>query len=244
MTSLKNPASATRKLSALLRKLGDGSRPEAHPSHDEPIATLVMSFLLWESTMDKALAAYERLRDEVVDFNDLRVCMPHETADILGPRYPRVQERCQRLRAVLRSIYLREHAVSLDKHKAAGKREVKKYVDSLEGIVPYVASRVLLLSFDSHAIPVDEQLRLCLAKIEVCEPQIELVDLATWLGSQIKAEDAAAAHYALQAWVERTGGGAGGSGGAGVGERKSASRTPSPRKAADSAHRNAKSPVK
>lgn len=240
MTSVKNPAIATKKLSALLRKIGDGSRPEAHPPHDDPIATLVMSFLLWESTMDKALAAFERLRTEVVDFNDLRVCMPHETMEILGPRYPRVQERCQRLRAVLRSIYLREHSVSMDKHKTTGKREVKKYVDSLEGVVPYVASRLLLLSFDSHAIPVDEQLRACLAKIEVCEPQMELVDLATWMGSQIKAEDAAGAHYALQAWAERTGGGSGTS----VADRKSTNRSSAPRKSGDSAHRNAKSPVK
>jgi hypothetical protein len=223
-----------------LRKLGDGSQPEAQPPHGEPIATLVMSFLLWESSMDKALAAFQRLRDEVVDFNDLRVCMPHETMEILGPRYPRVQERCERLRAVLRSIYLREHAVDLDKYKVTGKREVKKYVDSLEGIVPYVASRVLLLSFESHAIPVDEQLRASLSKADVCEPQVELVDLATWLGSHIKAEQAAGAHYALQVWAE--GNGSGASGGSSAGDRKSSRRSTTSRKPA--AGRGAKSSVK
>jgi hypothetical protein len=240
MTSVKHPANATRKLGALLRKLGDGSPPDAHPPHGDPIATLIMSFLLWESTMDKALAAFQRLRDEVVDFNDLRVCMPHETMEILGPRYPRVQERCERLRAVLRSIYLREHAVDLDKHKSTGKRDVKKYVDSLEGIVPYVASRVLLLSFESHAIPVDEQLRASLTNAEVCEPQVELVDLATWLASQIKAEHAAGAHYALQLWAE--GSGAGGPGGSSAGVRKSSRRATTSRKSA--ANRGAKSSVK
>ena len=133
-----------------------------------------------------------------------------------------------RLRAVLRSIYLREHAVSMDKHKSAGKREVKKYVESLEGIVPFVSSRLLLLSFESHGVPVDEQLRSALAKHEICEPQMELVDLGTWLGSQIKAEDAVGAHFALQEWAEKYGSGSSGSSG----------------KSADAPHRSAKSSVK
>ena len=95
MTTIKNPALAHKKLSALLRRLGGGSPAKDMPPHADPVATLVMSMLLWESTTDKALAGYERLVREVVDFNDLRVCMPHETADLLGPRNttPRSSER-------------------------------------------------------------------------------------------------------------------------------------------------------
>src|SRR5438552_5300201 len=119
---------------------------------------MVFSFLLWESTTDKAMAGYARLFEHLVDFNDLRVSLPHETAEILGPRYPRVLDRCQRLRAALRTIYIREHAVHLNILKDTGKRDARKYIESLEGIVPFVASRVLVLSFETHAIPVDDQL--------------------------------------------------------------------------------------
>ena len=35
-----------------------------------------MSFLMWESTTSKAQSAFERVLDSVVDFNELRVCMP------------------------------------------------------------------------------------------------------------------------------------------------------------------------
>ena len=156
---MKNAPVAAKKLSALLKKIGPSKAPANLPHGDDPIAVLVMSFLMWEATTDKAIAGYSRLFEQVVDFNDLRVSMPHETAEILGPRYPRVLDRCQRLRAVLRNIYLREHAMILNSLKDTGKRDARKYIESLEGIVPYVASRVLVLSFDTHAIPVDYQLR-------------------------------------------------------------------------------------
>jgi hypothetical protein len=161
-----------------------------------------MSMLLWESSTDKALAAYVRLMEQVVDFNDLRVCMPHETLEIIGPRYPRALDRVQRLRAVLRNIYLREHAMKLDRLPATGKREIKKYIESLEGIVPYAAARVLLLSFDTHCIPVDDQLRTHLIDADVVDASIEIPELSNWLSTQVKAGDGATAHFALQSWID------------------------------------------
>ncbi len=218
---MKNAAVGAKKLSALLKKIGDVDAPapvtppgdESPPAegdapvrHD-PIATLVMSFLMWESTAEKAQAAYDRILESVVDFNDLRVSMPHETVEMIGPRYPLALNRAQRLRASLRNIYLREHAVSLDKPAAAGKRDLKKYIDSLEGMVPYVANRVLLLCFDTHGMPVDEQLRTALIEAEVADASVEVPELASWLASQIRAGDAASTHAALQSWMDSKSGG-------------------------------------
>lgn len=199
---MKNAPIAGKKLSALIRKIGPVKAPANLPHGDDPLAVLVMSFLMWESTTDKAIAGYSRLFEHVVDFNDLRVSMSHETAEILGPRYPRVLDRCQRLRAVLRNIYLREHSMSLQSLKDSGKRDAKKYIESLEGIVPYVAARVLVLSFDTHAIPVDDQLRTHLIEAEVGDPSVEIPELSSWLASQIKAGDGAAVHYAMQSWMD------------------------------------------
>lgn len=198
---MKNASHCVKKLSALLKKAGTVAPPE-FPSPGDPVAVLVMSMLMWESTTAKALTAYAKLMEQLVDFNDLRVCMPHETLELIGPRYPRALDRCQRLRAVLRNIYLREHAVNLDRIAATGKREVKKYIETLEGIVPYAASRVMLLSFGTHAIPVDDQLRIQLIEAEASDSSMEVPDLSTWLASHIKAEDGIAAHYCLQSWID------------------------------------------
>ena len=198
---MKNASVAAKKLTALLKRIGT-VEPPALPSSADPVATLIQSLLLWESTTEKATAAYARLMEHLVDYNDLRVCMPHETVDIIGPRYPRALERCQRLRAVLRNVFLREHAIKLDRLPTTGKREIKKYIESLEGIVPYAAARSLLLSFDVHIIPVDDQLRAQLIEADVCDASVEIPELMNWLTTQAKQGEGAAVHYALQAWID------------------------------------------
>ena len=155
---MKNANECAKKLTQLLRKLPAADPPEI-PDMDDPVAVLVLSFLMAESTTDRAIAAYAKLRARVVDFNDLRVSMAHETAGYLGARYPMAVERCDRLRSTLRNIYLREHSVKLDHLSAYSKRDVRKYLESLEGMMPYASARVMLLAFDAHAMPVDERLR-------------------------------------------------------------------------------------
>ncbi len=198
---MKNGESCSKKLGELLKRLGTRRAPELSDA-DDPLAVLVMSFLIWESTTARAVAAYKRIRENIVDFNDLRVSLPHEIQEFIGPRYPQGHERCQRLRAALRSIYLREHAVNLDRQRSFSKRDVKRYIDSLDGIVPYVSSRVMLLCFDTHGIPVDEQLRAALVEVGAADASADLGELSSWLARQVKASDGAAAHYALQAWTD------------------------------------------
>jgi endonuclease III len=215
---VKNAAVAAKKFTALLKKIGrvdppppawrlgsadEGAAPEgdATAAHD-PIATLVMSFLMWESTTDRAQTAYQHIRNSVVDFNELRVCMPHETVEIIGQRYPLALNRAQRLRAAMRNIYLREHAMNLDKHASGGKRDLRKYIESLEGMVPYVANRTLLLCFETHVLPVDEQLRTALIEAEVADASVEVPELATWLAMHVKAPEILNVHAALQKWMD------------------------------------------
>jgi len=146
--------------------------------------------------------------------------MPHETVEIIGQRYPLALNRAQRLRAAMRDIYLREHAMSLDRQASGGKRDLRKYIESLDGMVPYVAHRVALLCFDTHVMPVDEQLRTALIEAEVADAAIEVPELASWLAVHVKAAEIVAAHAALQTWMDRQSNAA---------ERKSTRRAPTRR---------------
>ena len=129
-----------------------------------------------------------------------------------------------RLRAALRNIYLREHAVNLNKLMGSGKREARKYIESLEGIVPYVSSRLALLSFDTHIVPVDDQLRTLLIEAEVSDNSVENAELGSWLAAQVKAGDGPTTHAALQAWVDEQVGTSGGT------EKKAAGKSRKPAK--------------
>lgn len=219
---MKNATQCAKKLKALLSK----EKPPAQPVWPEGagvLEVLVHSFLLWECTAEKAQAAWEKIQDAVVDYNELRVTMPQEVGALIGARYPRAAERCERLRATLRDIYLREHAIELDQLRGQGKREIKKYLDSLDGAPPFVSSRVQLLCFDIHSIPVDEQLRRALIEAGAADEEADVNALSTWLSRQIKAADAAAAHAALQRWAE---------GQSRRGERRTSARKPTAKKKA------------
>ena len=206
---MKNPQTSEKKLTSLLRKIK--KTPPAEPEKfTDAIEVLVRSFLIWDSTTIKASAAYKRIMDQIVDFNDLRVSMPHELVDWIGPRYPMALERCQRLRAALRHTYKREHSVSLESLHGMGRREIRHYLRSLDGVAPYVADRVTLLCFDAHCIPVDDRLQVAMVGAGVCDDSIAVADLSSWLARQVKAADAVPTHYALQAWSDSVGSGAAG----------------------------------
>lgn len=198
---MKNPRESAKRLAALLKKLKKPARPQ--DANGGPLTVLVKSFLMWDSTTAKAESAYKRITDRVVDFNDLRVSMPQEIVEWIGPRYPQALDRSQRLRAVLRHTYKREHAVSFERLSGMGRREIKRYLRSLDGITPYVADRVTLLCFDAHCIPVDERLRRAMVKAGVAEESIEVNELSSWLTRQVPASEALATHQALQAWADR-----------------------------------------
>lgn len=201
------------KLHALLRRLrtrygAQIARAEAvspgapAPGEADPLLELVNAFLLWECNRQKAELAMKRIASAVVDVNELRVCFPDEIVSILGARYPRVEERAMRLRASLNDIYIREHAVTLSKLRAASKRDAWKYLSTLDGMPQFVAARVLLMALGGHAAPVDERLLARLIAEGVAEPDATIEQAAGILERAIKAGDSVESHQLLLAWAE------------------------------------------
>lgn len=188
-------------LDALLASLPPAEAPEM-PESDDPLVVLLQSFLAADATVDKARAGWEKIRADIVDLNDLRVCMADEIVQMIGPRFPLATERSERIRAALRSVYLREHEMSLASLASASKRDVRKYLDTLDGMLPYVAARTLLLGFGGHAVPVDDRLLGQLMDKGVAVEGEDAGELSSWLTRQVKAADGIDVHHRLQAWSE------------------------------------------
>ncbi len=202
----------TRRLTSLLKRL----RSEHPDLASEPASSLapvpewadavldefLLSFLMWESTTAKARAALRRIRECVVDYNELRVCLPHELSELMGERYPRAQERTERLHAALTDLYKREHAMSFARLADAPKRDALSYLTSLEGVPPYVASRVLVVSLGGHAVPVDERLVALLVAEGVVESGATAESAASWLDRHVRAPEALPTHLLLQLWSD------------------------------------------
>lgn len=194
-----------RLASLLTRLLGEVEPAVASPEcgHEtiEPLVhLLVYSYLLWESTPTVSSVAIDRLYGSIVDPNELRVSMPQEIEEWIGVRDPVSLERAQRLRASLNSIYRREHLVTLEALASASKREVREYLDALEGMPSFVAARVTLFGFHGHAIPTDQRLCALLEREDVLAPGLATAEVERWLERQIRASDGEQIVLVLDAW--------------------------------------------
>lgn len=175
---------------------------EGRPEHASPLLwQLVFSLLAWETAPARAVAVNKRLHAEVLDYNELRVCLPEEIVAILGDRYSRAHERAVRLRSTLNDLFRRQHAVTLDHLTTMNKRDARAYLESLEGCPPYVAARIALFELDAHALPADERLMSAL-RAQGCLPEVSDPHAAsTWLERQLRTGEAKSACLLLEAWV-------------------------------------------
>lgn len=205
-----------KKFAALIKRLRSEYEAPAGPQADASAPPLgdgdpvlqqaVYSFLIWETTTTQAQAGLKRLRDTFVDLNELRVCFPEEISSAIGERFPRSRERASRLRAVLNDVYRREHGLTLARLVDQPKRDARTYLESLEGMPTFVAARIALLCFGSHAVPVDERLLGLLTAERAVEPDLPVEEAGAWVERQVRANEAAATHQALRSWADEEGG--------------------------------------
>lgn len=209
-----------KELSSLLKKLrsahadvleagpgggsgGGGGNGGAFIDAEEPIlGHFVRAFLLWESTTPKGAAAAKKIEAAVVDFNELRVCMPDELVALIGERYPRAAERAQRLRAALNEIYSREHRVTLEPLLKLSKRDAKEYLDSLEGVPGFVSARVSLICLGGHSAPVDGRILRRLVDADIVGAAAGPDDAAGILERKLRAGELLEAYLLLQAHAD------------------------------------------
>jgi len=198
---VKDAKSYAKRWTALYKKLKLKYAPEQIVPA-KPVPQVVAAFMQWESTSKAADTALNRLWSQLIDLNDLRVSHPHELIEILGSRYPRAQERVDRLHDVLQEIYVREHDMTMRSLHNKGKKEVRAYLDTLPGMVPYVAAQVTLLCYDGHAVPVDPTLAELLMNQLVFEEEATDGEIASFLERQVRAGQGEEVHSVLRAWVD------------------------------------------
>jgi len=190
------------KLASLLKKITP-SEPKAPEGADlEPVTQLIFSFLLWDATVKQANNALDRLLESFVDFNELRVSHPKEVAEVLGPRYPRVHERSERLLDSLQDVFVRHYGITLEPLKGKSKREAKQYLETLAGAPPYVTARLMLLVCGGHAVPVDDRLLDALRDEGVVDDDATIEQAQSMLERNIKAAEAPSAVAALQDFAD------------------------------------------
>lgn len=196
---MKNATEFAKKFKTFRRKL-----PLVKVAEREHgvIGEVIYSHLISNASSKQASDAFKRLVKAAVDLNELRVNMVDETIELIGINYPEARDRSKRLHTVLNSIYNREHGVHISSLDGAGKREIREYFETLNGITEFVCNRIISVHYGVAAVPVDRNTHFALKLNSIIHEESTMSDTASWLSRQVKADDLVNFHYSLQAWVE------------------------------------------
>ena len=184
------------KFNALWKKHAPKARV-TEPNAADLVALLVHSSLLYDATRKQADEATQRIRSSSVDWNEFRVNHVDDMVGIIGVRYPDAFARMKRLRMSLNDVYLRHHRVSLDILVGKPKRDVRTYLENLEGMPAYVVARFMLLAMGVPLIPVDQTLVDLLVDKGVLSEPADPVLVSEALAKVIRADKAAEVHASL-----------------------------------------------
>lgn len=170
----------------LIRKLGKPELPEL----TDPIHQLIVGILSENSAEKKAVALFQRICEQMVDLNELRVTPPMELADFIGNSVPQGLEKAHRVIRVLNEVRARQDALDLSFLRQRGRREAREYLESLDGVGSYAAASVMVHSLGGHAIPVDYLTIYVLRKENVVEESADRAEVQGFLERNVSAADA------------------------------------------------------
>lgn len=185
----------------LIRKYGKPALPEP----TDPLEQMIIAILSGNTSHHKALVAFRRLREQMVDLNELRVTPVNELARGLGDSLPQADAKAQRIVDVLNDIRRRHDTLDLSFLKQRGRREAREYLESLEGVDRATAASVTLFSLGGHAIPVDDLILQFLRKDQIVDPAAEAAEVQGFLEHHINASDAAVFCLLLDRYVASRG---------------------------------------
>ena len=194
---MKNATKHADELKSLSKKLLREYKPDERHAQ-EPLWALVrgaMSYDVPDSRIEDAIKVIQR---EFVDLNELRVATELEVQEMLGSRYPGIEDRVKLSTSALNAIFEKEHTLSLDRLKTISKRDARQFLRDLPDMKPFVEAYVMLMSLDGHAFPIDEQMLEYLIDEEVLEEGTSLDDAQKFVEHHLKAEDLHPFYVALR----------------------------------------------
>ena len=195
---MKNATKHADELKSLCKKLvREHKPPEKHPL--EPLWALVRGAMSYDVPDARVEEAIKVIQQEFVDLNELRVATELEVQEMLGMRYPQIEQRVKMSTAALNAIFEKEHTLSLDRLKTVSRRDARQFLRELPEMTSFVDAFVMLMSFDGSAFPIDSQMLDYLIDHDVLDEGTSIEDAQKFVEHHLKAEDLYPFYVALRA---------------------------------------------
>ncbi|QOJ15290.1 MAG: hypothetical protein HRU75_11895 [Planctomycetia bacterium] len=178
-----------RRVKQLLRTLRTKYGKVQRPAVGDPVTQLILGVLTRDALEARAREALERLREMVVDYNELRVVSPLELCDALGD-FPDARRKSEDISRALNRIFAVEHIVSLDGLSEMSQRDGRAYLDRIDGLEPYSKARIRLLGLGQIAVPLDEAMLAFVRRERVVDPAASHEEIQAFLERQFDLAEA------------------------------------------------------
>jgi endonuclease III len=185
---MKNAGKHSDDLKALFKRLLRDGKPDARITL-EPLDALVRGAMSYNVSDSRAEDAVKAIGKEFVDLNELRVATDLEIHELLGVRYPDIEERVAMITQCLNDIFEREHTMNLDRLKTVSKRDARQFLRELPGIQPFVEAYIMLMAFDGSAFPMDQEMLDYLRDEEILDPETTMAEAQKFVENHIKGEE-------------------------------------------------------
>lgn len=200
---MKGATQCAKRLKQLMRKLKVSGAKVPRSPHEDVLDQMILGIFSRDVPETRAVTAMGRLRNNVVDYNELRVVSAIEMAEIVGG-LPGARIKCEDLSRALNRIFAKEHCVSLDGLASMSKKDMLAYLDDLDGLEAYTRARMRLFGLGKHAVPLDAAMWAYARKMEIVDTACELDEAQAFLERQVSEKDAQAffAVVRKKAWTE------------------------------------------
>jgi len=185
---MKNAGKHSDDLKQLFKRLLREGKPEPRQTL-EPLDALVRGAMGYDVSDNRAEDAIKAISKEFVDLNELRVATDLEIHELLGVRYPAIEERVAMITQCLNDIFEREHTLSLDRLKTISKRDARQFLRELPGMQPFVEAFVMLMAFDGAAFPIDQEMLAYLIEEEILDEGTTLPEAQKFVEHHVKSEE-------------------------------------------------------
>ena len=187
---MKDSSQYAKKIQRLYRAMKRRSVKSAILTYEEPVDALVYAVVSEKATESQAGSAIKRIKDNFVDYNDLRVARPDEISEVLGQDFPFAHETATLLAGLLMAVFNKYNMLSLQGLRKLGKRPAKVMLEKLAGITPFIVDYCMLTSLGGHAIPVTAKMMEYLKTNGLVDAEAGYAEVEGFLSRQIAMKNA------------------------------------------------------
>lgn len=185
----------------LLLKHRYGDAPKLMLTH--PVEHILRAILSEEATASQVEQAMRRLREQFVDWNDLRASRPREIREALEPDFPRAAEKARVIPRLLDQVFKHHNSMVWDFMEGMGKVATRAFFESLEEVRPFLAATIARDATGAHAFPVDRDIARVLGRLDILDPEAASeTQMQAFLERAVKSPRAYEIHYLVKRLAE------------------------------------------